>query len=112
MTCVFCDISKKIISSNIVYEDERILVFKDLNPQAPIHVLIIPKKHISSVDELKEDDKNLIGDIFLKINKIAKILGCKNGYRIVNNCGRDARQSVLHLHFHFLAGRLLKWPPC
>ncbi|AJA48376.1 HIT family protein [Clostridium pasteurianum DSM 525 = ATCC 6013] len=110
--CIFCKILKGEIPCDKVYEDDRVLSFKDINPEAPVHVLIIPKKHISSINELKEDDEKLIGYIYTVAGKIAKQLGIsEKGYRIVSNCGEDGGQTVGHIHFHFLAGRKLNWPP-
>jgi histidine triad (HIT) family protein len=109
--CVFCKIVEKQISSDNIYEDDEILSFKDSNPQAPIHALVIPKKHIVSVDKLRENEEKIIGHMFLKIKDIAKKLNCRNGYRIVSNCGKGAGQAVFHLHFHLLGGRALAWPP-
>lgn len=106
--CIFCKIVNGEIPSEKVYEDEKVLAFKDINPVTPIHVLIIPKKHFKDVLDVKEEDKEIIADLFQSINKIAKTLGIeKNGFRIVNNCGEDAGQEVMHLHFHLLAGKKL-----
>lgn len=105
--CIFCKIVDGEIPSTKVYEDEKILAFKDLNPQAPVHVLVIPKKHISCADEITKDNCDIVGYIFTKIPAITKSLGLKNGYRIVSNCGEDGRQSVKHLHFHILGGKTL-----
>lgn len=106
--CIFCKIVKGEIPSEKVYEDEKVLAFKDINPVTPIHVLIIPKKHFKDVLDVKEEDKEIIADLFQSINKIAKTLGIeKNGFRIVNNCREDAGQEVMHLHFHLLAGKKL-----
>lgn len=106
--CIFCKIVKGEIPSEKVYEDEKVLAFKDINPVTPIHVLVIPKKHFKDVLDVKEEDKEIIADLFQSINKIAKTLGIeKNGFRIVNNCGEDAGQEVMHLHFHLLAGKKL-----
>ncbi len=106
--CIFCKIVKGEIPSEKVYEDEKVLAFKDINPVTPIHVLIIPKKHFKDVLDVKEEDKEIIADLFQSINKIAKTLGIEeNGFRIVNNCGEDAGQEVMHLHFHLLAGKKL-----
>ena len=102
--CLFCQIAKGDIPSAKVYEDDNILAFKDINPQAPVHVLVIPKKHIQSVDEITKESSQMIADIFEKIPKIAKKLDLKNGYRIISNAGSDACQSVPHLHFHILGG--------
>lgn len=106
--CIFCKIVKGEIPSEKVYEDEKVLAFKDINPVTPIHMLVIPKKHFKDVLDVKEEDKEIIADLFQSINKIAKTLGIeKNGFRIVNNCGEDAGQEVMHLHFHLLAGKKL-----
>lgn len=105
--CLFCKIINGEIPSNRVYEDEEILAFKDIKPLAPIHILIIPKKHISSANDLKEGDEKVIGKIFTVINKLAKEFKLDNGYRIVNNCGKDGGQEVMHLHFHLLGGKKL-----
>ncbi len=106
--CIFCKIVKGEIPSEKVYEDEKVLAFKDINPVTPIHVLVIPKKHFKDVLDVKEEDKEIIADLFQSINKIAKILGIEeNGFRVINNCGKDAGQEVMHLHFHLLAGKKL-----
>lgn len=105
--CLFCKIINGEIPSNRVYEDEEILAFKDIKPLAPVHILIIPKKHISSANDLKEEDEKVIGKIFTVINKLAKEFKLDNGYRIVNNCGKDGGQEVMHLHFHLLGGKKL-----
>jgi histidine triad (HIT) family protein len=110
--CIFCKIANGEIPSNKVYEDDKVLCFKDLNPEAPVHVLIIPKEHISSLNDLNEDNSKIISHIFLTAKKVAKELGIeRNGYRIVSNCGEDGGQTVGHVHFHMLGGRNLKWPP-
>ena len=103
--CIFCKIINGEIPSEKVYEDEEVLAFKDINPAAPIHVLVIPKQHIENVLEIKPENKEIIANIFLAINKIANQLGIeKDGFRLINNCGKDAGQEVMHLHFHLLAG--------
>ena len=109
--CIFCMIAEKQIPSNIAYEDEKILAFHDLEPQAPVHVLLIPKKHITCLDDVKEEDQELMGYIMFKIHEIAETLGLENGYRVVSNNGEDAFQTVKHLHFHILGKRKLTWPP-
>ena len=109
--CVFCKIAEKEIPSNIVYEDDQIICFHDLEPQAPVHVLIIPKKHIASMDDVSADDQQLMGYIMTKVKEIAKTLGLENGYRLVNNCGEDGFQTVTHMHFHLLGKRKMTWPP-
>lgn len=104
-------IANKEIPSNIVYEDDKIVCFHDLEPQAPVHVLIIPKKHIASLDDVTAEDAELLGYIMTKVKEIAGTLGLENGYRLVNNCGEDGMQTVKHLHFHLLGKRKLTWPP-
>lgn len=106
--CIFCKIIKGEIPSEKVYEDEEILAFKDINPVAPIHILVIPKKHIETLLDVKEEDNYLIGKIYATINKIAKDLGIeKDGFRVIANCGKDSGQEVMHIHFHLLAGKKL-----
>ena len=104
--CLFCKIVKGEIPSSKVYEDEEILAFKDINPAAPIHILIIPKKHIISLAHMEKEDEALIGRIYGVINEIARDQGFKeNGYRVIVNCGKNGGQEVMHLHFHLLAGQ-------
>ena len=106
--CLFCKIIKKEIPSTIVYEDEEILAFRDINPVAPVHVLVIPKKHISSLVDLKPEDETLVGRIYSVINKIAKQENIfESGFRVVVNCGEDGGQEVKHLHFHLIGGKKL-----
>lgn len=105
--CLFCKIIKGEIPSNKVYEDDEILAFKDINPIAPVHILVIPKKHISCAKDIEPIDEALIGRMFTVINQIANELKLDNGYRIVNNCGEDGGQEVMHLHFHLLGGKKL-----
>jgi len=102
--CVFCKIIKGEIPSEKVYEDDEILAFKDINPVAPIHILVIPKKHIETLLEVTEEDSKLIAKIYMTINKIAKDLGIEKDA----NCGRDSGQEVMHIHFHILAGKKLE----
>lgn len=111
MSCIFCKIVNGEISTNKVYEDEKVLAFRDLEPQAPVHVLIIPKAHIESADYIDEENASIIGHIFCVAKEIAAQNNLKNGYRIVNNCGDEGGQSVKHLHFHLLGGRSMEWPP-
>lgn len=106
--CVFCGIVNGDIPSKKVYEDEQILSFYDLEPQAAVHVLVIPKQHISCVDEIDGSNSAVIAHIFEKLPVIAKSLGLENGYRVVTNCGQHGCQSVKHLHFHILGGEQLK----
>ena len=106
--CLFCKIIKGEIPSDKVYEDEEILAFKDINPVAPVHILVIPKKHIDSIAKIEKEDEALIGKIYTVINKIAEQQGVKeNGFRVVTNCGKDGGQEVMHLHFHLIAGTKL-----
>ena len=106
--CIFCKIIKGEIPSNKVYEDEEILAFYDINPAAPIHILVIPKKHIESLAKIENEDEVLLGKIHKIINKIAEEKGFKEkGYRVIINCGEDGGQEVKHLHFHILAGKKL-----
>ena len=111
MDCIFCKIANGEIPSNKVYEDDQVCAFYDLEPQAPVHVLIIPKKHIASVMELEEENAADVSHVFLVAKRLAKELNLANGFRIVSNCGEDGGQSVHHLHFHLLGGRSMKWPP-
>lgn len=108
MDCLFCKIIKKEIPSDVVYEDEEVLAFKDIHPAAPVHILVIPKKHISSLVELQEQDIAVVGKIYQVINQIAKEQGfAQKGFRVIVNCGEDGGQEVGHLHFHVLAGKKL-----
>lgn len=109
--CIFCKIANHEIPSKVVYEDEKMICYHDLDPQAPVHVLVIPKKHIESLDDVQEEDVELLGSIMFKIHEIAKTLGIENGYRVVSNNGEDAFQTVKHLHFHILGKRKMTWPP-
>ena len=107
--CIFCKIVKKEIPSTIVYEDEDILAFNDINPVTPVHILVIPKKHIESLAEIKEEDEKLIGKIHTTIKKIANQVGILDkGFRVIVNCGGDGGQEVKHLHFHILGGKKLR----
>lgn len=109
--CIFCKIAANEIPSQTVYEDDLIYAFYDLEPQAPIHVLIIPKKHLESLDSANLGDVQLLGHLLLKVKDIAKDLGLDNGYRLVVNTGEDGMQTVKHLHFHLLGQRRMLWPP-
>jgi histidine triad (HIT) family protein len=110
--CLFCKIIAGEIPSDKVYEDDEVYAFNDISPEAPVHVLIVPKNHISSANDLNEENVNVLSNIFLAAKKIAAEKGVgSDGYRIVNNCGESAGQSVKHLHFHLLGGRTLAWPP-
>jgi len=111
MECLFCKIAKKEIPSEIIYEDEKILAFKDIKPVAPIHILIIPKKHIPSVAHAGIEDKALLGELILVVQKIAREQGiAKKGYRLSFNVGKDAGQVVEHLHLHLMGGEKLPFP--
>ena len=110
--CIFCNIAKGNVPSQIEFEDDKIMVFKDINPQAPVHLLLIPKQHFDSLMEVDSEDSDIIAHIYMVAKKIAKQRGFdKYGFRIVMNCGRDGGQTVQHIHFHLLAGRNLQWPP-
>ncbi|MBE3560620.1 MAG: histidine triad nucleotide-binding protein [Ktedonobacteraceae bacterium] len=109
--CLFCKIAAGEIPGNIVYRDEDVVVFRDINPQAPQHVLLIPRRHITSVADLMPEDGPVLAHLFITANRVARELGLANGYRIVTNVGPDAGQSVFHLHFHLLGGRPMGWPP-
>lgn len=112
MDCLFCKIINGEIPSNKVYEDDLVYAFRDIEPQAPVHILIIPKEHIASANELNDENCAIVGHIFSVAAKIAKSEGiAEGGYRIVNNCGENGGQTVGHLHFHMLGGRSLQWPP-
>lgn len=112
MDCLFCKIIAGEIPSAKVYENDRVYAFRDINPEAPVHVLIVPKEHIASANELTAENADVIADVFLAAKEIAAREGiAEGGYRIVNNCGADGGQTVEHLHFHMLGGRSLAWPP-
>ena len=105
--CIFCMIAEGTIPSTKVYEDDRILAFRDINPMAPTHILVIPKEHIPSVDGITAENSAVVAHIFEIIPQIAKAEGLENGYRVVSNCGEHAGQTVHHLHFHILGGKQL-----
>ncbi len=111
--CIFCEIVNKDIPTELVFEDEQIVAFNDINPQAPIHILIIPKEHFASLKEIPEEKKDVLSHILLKARYIAQNSGMneKGGYRIVLNTGRESGQEVFHIHFHLLGGRRMTWPP-
>jgi histidine triad (HIT) family protein len=110
--CLFCKIAAGEIASKIVYQDEDVVAFEDINPQAPRHILVIPRRHIASIADLTSEDGPLLGLLFMVMNRLATKLGLtERGYRIVTNSGPDAGQDILHLHFHMLGGRKLGWPP-
>ena len=107
MDCLFCKIIAGEIPSAKVYEDENVYAFKDINPQAPVHVLVIPKTHIASADDVDENNSQYIARVFETIPKVAKLAGLTNGYRVISNCGEDACQTVKHIHFHVMGGKKL-----
>ena len=110
--CLFCRIVDGDIPAEIVYESDTALAFRDINPQAPTHVLIIPRRHISTIDDLRVEDQELVGSLFTAAKDIAQQEGLgESGYRTVINCGEGAGQSVFHIHLHVLGGRLMNWPP-
>lgn len=111
MDCIFCKIAAGEIPSNKVFENEHVVAFHDLDPQAPVHILIIPKQHIASAQQINAQNSAVLGQIFEAAAQIAAQQGLQNGFRIVNNCGADGGQTVQHLHFHLLGGRSMQWPP-
>ena len=112
MDCLFCRIVQREIPATIVYEDDRVLAFNDIDPKAPTHVLLIPKRHIESLNDLQPDDDQLVGELTRRAAALAKERGVSaGGFRTVFNTNRDAGQSVFHIHLHLLGGRRLAWPP-
>jgi histidine triad (HIT) family protein len=111
MNCIFCQIIEGCIPSTVVYQDEQCYAFSDIDPKAPVHVLIVPREHIASLAEAGKEHPALLGHLVWAAAEIARIKGLSNGYRTVINTGRDAGQTVDHIHLHLLGGRLLKWPP-
>ena len=111
MDCIFCKIVSGEIPSKTLYEDDLVRAFYDIDPKAPIHFLVIPKAHIASLSEVNAENGAVIAHVFEVIAKLAAKLGMDKGYRVVSNCGEDAGQTVPHIHFHVLSGRLLAWPP-
>ncbi len=109
--CLFCKMVDGQIPINKVYEDDKILAFHDINPVAPVHFLVIPKKHITSALDIGQEDKELMGHILVVISNLANEMGLDKGFRVVNNCKEDGGQTVNHLHYHVLAKRSLTWPP-
>ena len=110
--CLFCGIVEGKVKANVVYQDDAAVAFKDIGPKAPVHILIVPRKHIASVSDIAEQDRALIGQIFQVAAKLAREQGiADSGYRVVVNSGADAGQSVFHLHYHLLGGRQMSWPP-
>lgn len=109
--CLFCKIVKGQIPGDIIYQDDKVMAFKDINPQAPVHFLVIPREHIVSARDITEDNRDLIGYILYIASKLAREKGLDSGYRIVNNCGPQGGQTVDHIHFHVLGKRNMQWPP-
>ena len=110
--CLFCRIIKREIPASIVYEDDRVLAFNDINPQAPTHVLVVPKRHIASLNDLTADDDQIVGELSRRAAAIATERGISaGGYRTVFNTNLDAGQTVFHIHLHLLGGRVMHWPP-
>ncbi|HWM29997.1 MAG TPA: histidine triad nucleotide-binding protein [Woeseiaceae bacterium] len=110
--CLFCKIAAGKLEANIVFENETVLGFRDINPQAPTHVLIVPRKHVSTINDLSENDSGDVGSLFLAARDIARQEGIdQSGYRVVMNCMEGAGQSVFHIHLHLLGGRAFRWPP-
>lgn len=110
MDCIFCKIARGEIPSTKVYEDDTVLAFNDLNPQAPTHILIIPKEHIASMAEITPENSSVVAHIFEVAATIAKEKNFEKGFRVVSNCGESAGQTVMHLHYHLMAGREFTWP--
>ncbi len=112
MKCIFCEIAEKKIPAKIIYEDEFVMAFDDINPQAPLHILVIPKRHIPTILDINEEDNLLLGYLFQIANKIAKDKKiAERGFRLIINCNPEAGQTIYHLHLHILGGRLMHWPP-
>ena len=112
LDCIFCRIVKREIPANIIFENEIVLGFSDIKPQAPVHILVIPKKHIERISDLTDKDAQLVNAMMLAMNAIAdKFCIKESGYRVIFNCNKDAGQEVFHIHAHLLGGRPMKWPP-
>ena len=109
--CIFCRIAAGEIPSEMVYQDEQLVAFRDLNPQAPVHILIIPRAHLASLADARPEHGPVLGQVLLAAGEIARQEGIAEGYRVVNNCGESAGQTVFHVHFHVLGGRDMGWPP-
>ncbi len=108
--CIFCKIAKKEMPADIIYEDDTVVCFKDINPASTVHLLIVPKKHIGSINDISEEDKEMIGNIFLIAKKIAKDLKVDSGYKLLFNVGEKGGQLIPHLHLHLVSGELSRWP--
>ncbi|MGK0498749.1 MAG: histidine triad (HIT) family protein [Oceanicoccus sp.] len=112
MDCLFCAIAAKDIPAEIVFEDDQVVAFRDVNPQSPVHILIIPKQHISTINDMQVEHKLLVGHMLFSAKKIAAELGfAEDGFRLVMNCNEHGGQTVFHIHLHILGGRVLGWPP-
>jgi histidine triad (HIT) family protein len=110
--CLFCGIVEGKIKGEVVYRDDSVVAFKDINPKAPVHILIVPVQHIATLLELKDEDRELVGAMFSVANRLAEQQGIsQEGFRVVANCGAHAGQTVFHVHFHLLGGRRFSWPP-
>lgn len=111
MDCLFCKIAEGKIPAKKIYEDDQVIAFNDINPQAPVHFLVIPKRHIVCLSDLTEDDRALVGHMVFAAQKVAREQGCDNGFRTVFNCNEDGGQTVYHIHLHVLGKRQMTWPP-
>src|SRR5690554_3163426 len=111
MDCLFCKITAGEIPANKIFEDDQVIAFHDIAPQAPVHFLVIPKKHITTASDITEKDRQLVGHMFYTGQKLANELGCEQGYRLVMNCNELGGQSVYHIHLHVLGQRQMSWPP-
>lgn len=110
--CLFCGIVEGKIKGEVVYRDDSVVAFKDINPKAPVHILVVPVKHIATLLEVRDEDQELIGELFSVANRLAEQQGIsREGFRVVANCGAHAGQTVFHVHFHLLGGRRFSWPP-
>jgi len=110
--CLFCNIVEGEMDTDIVYDDDKVVAFEDINPQAPVHILIVPKKHIETISDIEADDYQLVGHIYKVANKLSeKYEIADEGFRIVSNCKDNGGQTVYHIHFHLLGGRQFQWPP-
>jgi histidine triad (HIT) family protein len=112
MDCLFCKIASRQIPAKIVYEDDDMIAFRDINPQAPVHLLLVPRKHVATVNDLSAEDAELVGKLVLQAANLARAEGiAEGGYRTVFNCNADGDQNVYHIHLHLLGGRRMSWPP-
>lgn len=109
--CLFCKVVAGEVPAQIVHEDDDVVAFKDINPQAPVHLLVVPRRHVASLNDAKDEDAALLGRLLLTAQALARKMDVAQGYRVVNNCGRPAGQSVFHVHLHVLGGRAMSWPP-